>query len=89
MFCGTVGFIAAIIFALILFHPFRPAHTIEEPKTTLDRASKQAILDAPIPDIAKEAIIGPETLAPSLMIETSSAKPLLEDDVRLRGFDEL
>lgn len=89
MFWGTVGFITALIFALILFHPFRPAHTIEEPKTTMDPASKQAILDAPIPDIAKEAIIGPETPVPSPMIETSSAKPLLEDDVRLRGFDEL
>jgi hypothetical protein len=89
IFWGTVGFIAAVIFALVFFHPFRPVHVVEEPKTTMDPASKQAILDAPIPDIAKEAIIGPEPVTASPVVETSNAKPLLEDDERLRGFDEL
>jgi hypothetical protein len=85
IFWGTVGFIAAVIFTLILFHPFRPAPVVEEPRTSMDSASKQAILNAPIPAIAKEAIIGPERATAS----TSDTKPLLEDDERLRGFDEL
>jgi hypothetical protein len=89
IFWGTVGFIATVIFALVLFHPFRPAHVAEEPKTTMDPASKQAILSAPIPNIAKGAIIGPEPVTVSPIVETSDAKPLLEDDERLRGFDEL
>ena len=55
----------------------------------MDPASKQAILDASIPDIAKQAIIGPETVAARPIIETTDAKPSLADDERLRGFDEL
>jgi hypothetical protein len=89
IFWCTVGFVAIIIFALVLFHPFRPAPVVDEPTITMDPVSKQAILDAPIPDIAKEAILGSEPIAASPRVETSDAKPLLEDDERLRGFDEL
>jgi hypothetical protein len=89
IFWGTVGFVAVILFALVLFHPFRPIPVVEAPKTFMDHASKQAMLDAHIPVIAKEAIIGPEPVMVSPIVETSDAKPLLEDDERLRGFDEL
>lgn len=46
-------------------------------------------MDAPIPDIAKEAIIGSESHQSEPMVHTCVAKPLLEDDERLRVFDEL
>jgi hypothetical protein len=89
IFWGTIGFIAAVIVAFVLFHPFKPAHIVEEAKTTMDPASKKAILNAAIPDMAKEAIIGLSTSTASPIVETSLAKPLLEDDERLRVFDEL
>jgi hypothetical protein len=54
----------------------------------LDFASRARITAAPIPDIAKEAIIG--------RMDTSELKPALtsvaevpDDDERLRVFDEL
>ncbi|KAF1944062.1 hypothetical protein EJ02DRAFT_442808 [Clathrospora elynae] len=89
IFWGTLGSIVAVIVAVILFHHFKPTHVAEEPKATLDFASRSVILEAPIPDIAKEAVIGPSTTTASSRVETSFAKPLLEDDERLRGFDEL
>ncbi len=46
-------------------------------------------MEASIPDIAKEAIMGLSRSKVSESIETSFAKPLLTDDDRLRAFDEL
>jgi hypothetical protein len=90
IFWGIVGTIAAFIFILVVFRPFSPTHIADENKTALDPASRDAILDAPIPNIAKEAILAPPSSSTaSSVVDTSSAKPLLEDDARLRGFDEL
>ncbi|KAF1837520.1 hypothetical protein BDW02DRAFT_566006 [Decorospora gaudefroyi] len=89
MFWGTVGFIAALVFALVLFHPSQPADAVEEAKPTRDTAVKEAISNAAIPDIAREAILGTWSSVATPIAETSDAKPLLEDDERLRGFDEL
>lgn len=88
-FWGTLASIAAAIFALTLFHQFKPIHVTEHSKPTLDFASRAKIMDAPIPDIAKEAIIGSPANTANPSLETSFAQPLLEDDERLRGFDEL
>lgn len=59
----------------------------------LDFASREQILNAPIPDIAKEAIMRPNKAKEQLdvRIESPSARAstgLLEDD-RLHVFDEL
>ncbi|KAH7399452.1 hypothetical protein BKA66DRAFT_406898 [Pyrenochaeta sp. MPI-SDFR-AT-0127] len=88
-FWGTLASIAAVIFALTLFHQFKPINVAEHSKTTLDFASRAKIMDAPIPDIAKEAIMGSSASEATSSLETSFAQPLLEDDERLRGFDEL
>ncbi|KAF1840047.1 uncharacterized protein K460DRAFT_323918 [Cucurbitaria berberidis CBS 394.84] len=89
IFWGILGTITALIFALVLFHQFKPIHIPKDQKTSLDFASRAKIMDAPIPDIAKEAIIGSTPKIATSSIETSVANPLLEDDERLRGFDEL
>lgn len=89
MFWGILASIFALVFALVLFHQFKAVHPAEHAHPTLDFASRTAILEAPIPDIAKEAIIGPFTKTISAIIGTSSAQLLLEDDERLRIFDEL
>jgi hypothetical protein len=46
-------------------------------------------MDAPIPDIAKEAIIGPSTSRSELKPVPTIAADILGDDERLRVFDEL
>jgi hypothetical protein len=73
---------------LILFYHFKPIDAAQAPRPTLDFASRAQIAEAPIPDIAKEAIIG--------RMDTSELKPLTtsvaevpDDDERLRVFDEL
>ena len=54
-----------------------------------DFAARAKIMDAPIPDIAKEAIMGFPRSTVTESVETSYARPLLTDDDRLRAFDEL
>ncbi|KAH9879332.1 hypothetical protein J1614_002771 [Plenodomus biglobosus] len=88
IFWGILGSIIAIIIALIFFHQLKPVYGTEHPHKTLDFASRSAILEAPIPEIAKEAIIGPSS-KPSSPIPEGSPQPSLEEDERLRIFDEL
>ncbi|CAO2656836.1 Nn.00g056390.m01.CDS01 [Neocucurbitaria sp. VM-36] len=88
-FWGILSTIVALILAVILFHQFKPIHVSKDHRSGLDFASRAKIMDAPIPDIAKEAIMGSLTNIANPTIETSVAKPLLEDDERLRRFDEL
>ncbi len=89
IFWGIVGFIAAVILALVLFRPSQSTDYVHEPNNTLDPATRDAILNADIPDIAKEAIIGPSSSTASPRVETADTELVLEDDGRLRGFDEL
>ncbi|KAL6711936.1 hypothetical protein ACN47E_002979 [Coniothyrium glycines] len=89
IFWGILGSIAALIFALMLFHHFRPTQAPGEIATGLDPASRDAILNAPIPDMAKEDILGLTASSASQPVETSIARLLLQDDERLRKFDEL
>lgn len=46
-------------------------------------------MDAPIPDIAKEAIIGPQVDTADLKPVPTNVANLPADDERLRVFDEL
>jgi hypothetical protein len=89
IFWAIVGFVAAVILALVLFRPSQPTDHSHEPNHTLDPAIREAILNADIPDIAKEAIIGPSSSTASPRVETPDAQLVLDDDERLRAFDEL
>ncbi|KAH7076622.1 hypothetical protein BKA63DRAFT_532740 [Paraphoma chrysanthemicola] len=90
IFWSTIGFIVAFILAVIIFHQIKPPSAVHDPKPTLDFASRAKIMEAEIPDIAKEAIIGLSATAsepdPAF---TSSAPSLDNGDRRLRIFDEL
>jgi hypothetical protein len=83
-----MGFIAAVIFALILFHHFKPPTVGQHPKPTLDFVSRAHISEAPIPDMAKEAIIG-RTITSELQPVPTSVAEVPDADERLRVFDEL
>ncbi|KAF2682666.1 hypothetical protein K458DRAFT_341384 [Lentithecium fluviatile CBS 122367] len=86
---GTFGTIIGLILLAILFQQLKPVHPDLEPNVGLDFSFRAKLLDAPIPDIAKEAIMSPAT--PNIRIQTPPVKPTtkLEDDHRLRIFDEL
>ncbi|KAF2132813.1 hypothetical protein P153DRAFT_364080 [Dothidotthia symphoricarpi CBS 119687] len=91
IFWGILASITAFLVLLMLFHHLKPNYGSEEPDTTLDFATRAKLLKAPIPDMAKEDIIGLATSTPDLKLETPFAAPAtaLEEDVRLRVFDEL
>lgn len=89
IFWGILGTIATVMFALILLHQFKPLHVAPHPKPALDFASRAQIMDAPIPDIAKEAIIGPQMDPADLKPVPPDVANVPADDERLRVFDEL
>jgi hypothetical protein len=64
-------------------------HPDHETNASLSFSERAKILDAPIPDIAKEAIINP--IPPDKQKEVQGEQPVpeLEDDERLCVFDEL
>jgi hypothetical protein len=84
-----LGSIAALVFALVLFHQLKLVQVVHHTRPTPDFASRAKIMDAPIPDIAKEAIIGPSTSRSELKPVPTIAADILGDDERLRVFDEL
>jgi hypothetical protein len=89
IFWSIFGSIVALIFAAVLFHHFKPVYVARDTQPTLDFASRVAIVDAPIPDMAKEAIIGytPKSGVKPVPRNTASA---VDDDARLRDlFKEL
>jgi hypothetical protein len=86
-----LGFIAAVVSALVIFHQLRPLHLPEHEKLSPNFASRAKIMDAPLPDIAKEVIL-------KSSVDTTSSEPqrvrtiparVEGDDQRLRAFDEL
>lgn len=84
-----MGSIAAVVFALVLFHQLKPIEVTHDDRPATDFATVAKIINAPIPDIAKEAIIGPtSSKSEPEPIPTHAAKSI-EDDDRLRVFDEL
>jgi hypothetical protein len=89
IFWSILGSIVALIFAAVLFHHLRPVYVTHDTQPTLDFASRAAIMDAPIPNIAKEAIIGytPKSEVKPVPRNTAGA---VDDDARLQDlFKEL
>jgi hypothetical protein len=78
-----------LILLAIVFQQLKPTPPDPEPNPNLSFSSRAKILDAPIPDIAKEAIMNP--IPPDIRKEETLVKPVIElgDDERLRIFDEL
>ncbi|KAF2869290.1 hypothetical protein BDV95DRAFT_596320 [Massariosphaeria phaeospora] len=88
---SVVAAIAGMVLLLMLFSRLRLAHHTEDSPNALDFAARAKLPDAPIPDSAKEAIIASSPTTPSFRSETSEALSMehLENDQRLRSFDEL
>lgn len=76
---------------LVLFYQLKPIHVDENPKPSLSAAPRGSIMDASIPDIAKEDILDLVTRIPSVKLQPPPAQSVtgLENDNRLRVFDEL
>jgi hypothetical protein len=89
IFWGILGSVIALVFVLFLSHQFRPVNVAERSKPALDFVSRAQIMEAPIPDIAKEAIIGPTADASELRPVPTYVAKALEDAEPLRVFDEL
>lgn len=88
-FWGTIASITVLILALILFHQLRPMGLPHDPRPSLDFATRARIQEAPIPDIAKEAIIGHPSRSSTTEAATQLTESALEDHKSLRIFDEL
>lgn len=88
---SIIGTIVGVILLSILFQQLRPVHPDHEHMRTLDFASREQILNAPIPDMAKEVIMNPGKKQLDVRIQSSSAHTGagVADDHRLRTFDEL
>jgi hypothetical protein len=89
IFWGTLGSIAAVIFAVIISHHFRPVTATHKLASNLDFASRAQIMEADLPDIAKEAIVGVPTGTSELKPTTTNLARVPAEDQRLRMFDEL
>jgi hypothetical protein len=75
---------------VVLFHHFKPVYVTHDTQPTLDFASRAAIMDAPIPDIAKEAIIGHTPTWSEIKPIQESTVSALDGDAQLRDlFKEL
>ncbi|KAF2636099.1 hypothetical protein P280DRAFT_473247 [Massarina eburnea CBS 473.64] len=86
---GIIGAIALLVLLSILFQQFKPLH-VDSPHKDLNFVSREKILDAPIPDMAKEAIYSSSRTTPSVRVETAAkAVTELGNEDRFRVFDEL
>ncbi|EOA86351.1 uncharacterized protein SETTUDRAFT_47405 [Exserohilum turcica Et28A] len=86
IFWIAVGFVITLFFVFVLFHPHEPAHDgAEQFKPKLD----PAILNADVPDMAKEAITRAATSRVSPVVDTAKTRHVLKEDEQLRSFDEL
>jgi hypothetical protein len=81
--------IASLVLLAILFQQLRPLHPDHETNLNLSFSQRGNILDAPIPASAKEAIMNPLPPNRQKEVHTEQPEPELEDDERLRVFDEL
>ncbi|KAJ4288134.1 hypothetical protein N0V90_012151 [Kalmusia sp. IMI 367209] len=92
IFRGIIGAFLGLIVLSILFQQLRPVHLHSEHKPALDFSSRDQIANAPIPDMAKEAIMSHMKPPLDVRIEPPAMKPSaskLVDDHRIRAFDEL
>lgn len=74
---------------MIAVHHLRPIESEHDPRPTLDFAARAQIMDADIPDIAKEAMIGSGVDASKPEVAPTHVVSVSGDDERLRVFDEL
>jgi hypothetical protein len=89
IFWSSIGFIASIIFALVIFYRFRPASATHNPAADLDFASRAHINEADLPEIAKEAMLGTPSCSSRPNPITTNIASVPTEDERLRVFDEL
>jgi len=75
----------------MLFQQIKPTHPLIGPKQMPDFGSRAGILNAPIPDEAKEALIGSSTTEEKSGRQTPvvDSGTDVDDDPLLRVFDEL
>lgn len=70
-------------------HHLRPIESEHDSRPTLDFAARAQIMDADIPDIAKEAIIGSGVDTSKPEVSATHVVSVSGDDGRLRVFDDL
>ena len=87
---SIIGTIVGAILLSILLQQLRPVHGDHKNMHALDFASREQILNAPIPDMAKDVIMDPVKRQLDVRIHSSSVSPGAgaADDHRLRAFDE-
>ncbi|KAJ4988067.1 hypothetical protein SVAN01_06479 [Stagonosporopsis vannaccii] len=90
-FGGIVVSIISLMVVLVVSHHLKPTHAQMDPKPALDPALRASILDAPIPQMAKEDILELATSIPTVRpLETPSWKSSAgQEDRLLRKFDEI
>ncbi|KAF9736206.1 hypothetical protein PMIN02_010129 [Paraphaeosphaeria minitans] len=90
---GIIGALLSLVLLSILFQQLRPVHPDTGHTRALDFASRKQILNAPIPDMAKDAILKPnkakEQLDVRIELPSSGADTGSPADDSLRIFDEL
>ncbi|KAJ4345644.1 uncharacterized protein N0V89_011778 [Didymosphaeria variabile] len=88
---GIISALLGLVVLSSLFQQLKPVHPDTGHTPALDFASREQILNAPIPDIAKEAIMRPKKEPLDVRLQSPSIKGTigLADDHRLRAFDEL
>ncbi|KAH7408233.1 hypothetical protein DE146DRAFT_366105 [Phaeosphaeria sp. MPI-PUGE-AT-0046c] len=89
IFWGILGCIIVLVLALVMAHHLRPIHSEHDPRPTLDFATRAQVMDADLPDIAKEAIIGSGVDTSKPNVSPTHVVSVSVDDERLRVFDEL
>lgn len=88
---SIIGSFLGLILLSILFQQLRPVHTDNTHAHPPDFASRGQILNAPMPEVDKQAMINPTKEPLDVRIQSPSVEPVIEvtDDDRLRVFDEL
>ncbi|KAJ8115471.1 hypothetical protein OPT61_g2882 [Boeremia exigua] len=88
-FGGIVVSFISLIVILVVLHHLKPTQVEMDPKPGFD-AIKAKILEAPIPQMAKDDILELATSVPTVRLQMPSARPSAGlDDGLLRKFDEL
>ncbi|KAF1959081.1 hypothetical protein CC80DRAFT_440307 [Byssothecium circinans] len=88
---AIIGTVALVILLAIVFQQFKPLHA-NHPHKALNFISREETPDAPISDIAKEAVFSSSSTTPGVRIETPTQSQSLTElgiDERFRVFDEL
>ncbi len=91
-FGGIVVSVISLIMVLVVLHHLKPAHVEVDPKPALNPALEAMILEAPIPQMAKDDISELATYAsvPTIRLDMPSTESSAGlGDQLLRKFDEL